>query len=53
MQRTRREFLQAASGLGLSALAPAALRAQTAFPARTIRVIVPFPAGATTDMLAD
>jgi tripartite-type tricarboxylate transporter receptor subunit TctC len=28
------------------------LRAQGAFPNRTVRVIVPFPAGATTDMLA-
>jgi tripartite-type tricarboxylate transporter receptor subunit TctC len=44
--------LKAASALGGALLAPAALRAQTAFPSRTIRVIVPFPAGATTDMLA-
>ena len=52
MPRTRREFLHAASALGGVLLAPAALRAQTAFPSRTIRIIVPFPAGATTDMLA-
>jgi tripartite-type tricarboxylate transporter receptor subunit TctC len=52
MPRTRRDFLHAASALGSAMLAPAALRAQTTFPSRTIRVIVPFPAGATTDMLA-
>src|SRR5262245_26927153 len=52
MPKTRRELLQAASALGVALLAPAALRAQTAFPSRTIRVVVPFPAGATTDMLA-
>jgi tripartite-type tricarboxylate transporter receptor subunit TctC len=33
-------------------LAPNVLRAQTQFPSRTIRIVVPFPAGATTDMLA-
>jgi tripartite-type tricarboxylate transporter receptor subunit TctC len=52
MPGTRRDLLKAASALGGALLAPAALRAQTAFPSRTIRVIVPFPAGATTDMLA-
>jgi tripartite-type tricarboxylate transporter receptor subunit TctC len=33
-------------------LAPNVLRAQAQYPSRTVRVVVPFPAGATTDMLA-
>jgi tripartite-type tricarboxylate transporter receptor subunit TctC len=35
-----------------AALAAPAVRAQSQFPSRNIRIIVPFPAGATTDMLA-
>jgi tripartite-type tricarboxylate transporter receptor subunit TctC len=45
----RRQVLAAA---GIAALAPAVVGAQERFPSRTIRIIVPFPAGATTDMLA-
>ena len=45
---TRRGLLAA----GAFAFAPNILRAQERFPSRTIRIIVPFPAGATTDMLA-
>ena len=52
MPMTRRELLRTTSAFGAAMLVPATLRAQTAFPSRTIRVIVPFPAGATTDMLA-
>src|SRR5262245_65403253 len=48
--KTRREFLGGA--LAAATLAPGQLRAQERFPSRTIRIIVPFPAGATTDMLA-
>jgi tripartite-type tricarboxylate transporter receptor subunit TctC len=48
---TRRELLAGAALAGAAVLAPSVVRAQ-AFPNRTIRVIVPFPAGATTDMLA-
>ena len=38
-------------GAGLLAAAPAAI-AQAAYPTKTITVIVPFPAGGTTDILA-
>jgi tripartite-type tricarboxylate transporter receptor subunit TctC len=47
--RSRRGLIAAALAV---ALLPAAAGAQERFPARTIRIIVPFPAGATTDMLA-
>jgi len=50
MTTTRRDLLKGAIAGGL-ALFPKLADAQ-AFPNRTIRVIVPFPAGATTDMLA-
>jgi tripartite-type tricarboxylate transporter receptor subunit TctC len=51
MTRTRREVVRGAAAVAGSALfAPAVFGQQ--FPSRTIRVIVPFPAGATTDMLA-
>jgi tripartite-type tricarboxylate transporter receptor subunit TctC len=52
MTRTRREILKGAGVAGAAVFAPAVLRAQDKFPSRTIRIIVPFPAGATTDMLA-
>jgi tripartite-type tricarboxylate transporter receptor subunit TctC len=51
MTRTRRDVLRSAAAIGGAALfAPAVLGQQ--FPNRTVRVVVPFPAGATTDMLA-
>jgi tripartite-type tricarboxylate transporter receptor subunit TctC len=31
---------------------PISVHSQERFPAKTVRIIVPFPAGATTDMLA-
>jgi tripartite-type tricarboxylate transporter receptor subunit TctC len=46
---TRRQLLAGIGAAGLTAIAPAGLRAQSS---RAIRIIVPFPAGATTDMLA-
>jgi tripartite-type tricarboxylate transporter receptor subunit TctC len=52
MRVTRRRFVAGGAGAGAVALFPAAVRGQEQFPARTIRIIVPFPAGATTDMLA-
>jgi tripartite-type tricarboxylate transporter receptor subunit TctC len=49
--RTRREIIGAVV-LAAAALLPASAQGQERFPARNIRIIVPFPAGATTDMLA-
>jgi tripartite-type tricarboxylate transporter receptor subunit TctC len=51
MTKTRREVLTGAAAVAGSALfAPAVFGQQ--YPSRNIRVVVPFPAGATTDMLA-
>jgi tripartite-type tricarboxylate transporter receptor subunit TctC len=47
-----RRLVLAAGAAGLAMLAPRVIAAQERFPSRTIRIIVPFPAGATTDMLA-
>jgi len=52
MTRTRRTILKGAATMGAAAMFAPALHAQTQFPSRTVRVVVPFPAGATTDMLA-
>ncbi len=52
MTRTRREILKAAATVGGTALFAPAVLAQSQFPNRNVRVVVPFPAGATTDMLA-
>src|SRR5262245_54263559 len=49
---TRRVFIATAILTGAMALIPAAGYGQERFPTRPIRIIVPFPAGATTDMLA-
>jgi tripartite-type tricarboxylate transporter receptor subunit TctC len=49
---TRRVFLAGAALVGLTALPGGAAFAQASYPTRSIRVIVPFPAGGTTDMLA-
>jgi tripartite-type tricarboxylate transporter receptor subunit TctC len=51
MTITRREILAGAASLG-ALLTGGSVLAQGAFPNRTIRVIVPFPAGGTTDLLA-
>jgi tripartite-type tricarboxylate transporter receptor subunit TctC len=50
--RTRREVLAGAALAGASVLASRPGWTQGAYPTRTIKVVVPFPAGATTDMLA-
>jgi tripartite-type tricarboxylate transporter receptor subunit TctC len=51
MTTTRRDILRGAAAIGGTVLfAPAVLGQQ--YPSRNVRVVVPFPAGATTDMLA-
>ncbi len=52
MTKTRREILKGGAAIGGAALFAPAVLAQSQFPSRTVRVVVPFPAGATTDMLA-
>ncbi|MEI7445953.1 MAG: tripartite tricarboxylate transporter substrate binding protein [Burkholderiales bacterium] len=53
MTPSRRDTLRQLSALGLAAGAPAALRAQpAAYPAGTVRIVVPFAAGALTDLAA-
>ena len=47
---TRRTIVMGAGALMGASVAPAF--GQDRFPSKTIRIIVPFPAGATTDMLA-
>ena len=50
MLLTRRGAL-AGFGGGLALLTRTPARAQTAYPSRTIKMIVPYPAGGTTDLL--
>ncbi len=47
----RRHFLRGASALGLLALAGSPAPAQT-WPVRPVKIVVPFPPGGTTDILA-
>jgi tripartite-type tricarboxylate transporter receptor subunit TctC len=50
MPLTRREAM-AGFGGGLVLLTPLPAIAQTAYPSRTVKMIVPYPAGGTTDFL--
>ena len=50
MPLTRREAIAGCGG-GLAWLAAAPARAQAAYPNRTIKMIVPYPPGGTTDLL--
>jgi len=53
MPLTRRRLLAAASATALApALLPHAASAQTTWPTRPVRIVVPFPAAGTTDILA-
>src|SRR5262245_28005984 len=49
---TTRRNMGAGAALASLAVAATTVWGQTAYPTKTIRIIVPFPAGATTDMLA-
>jgi tripartite-type tricarboxylate transporter receptor subunit TctC len=49
MSLTRREVIAATGSVVLLAVAPA--NAQSGYPNRTIKMIVPYPAGGTTDLL--
>jgi tripartite-type tricarboxylate transporter receptor subunit TctC len=52
MTRTRRDILRGTAAIGAATLFVPAVLAQSQFPSRTVRIVVPFPAGATTDLLA-
>jgi tripartite-type tricarboxylate transporter receptor subunit TctC len=50
MLLTRRRAMAASAG-GLASLLGSAVRSQQAWPSRTIKMVVPYPAGGTTDLL--
>ena len=50
-RNSRRQFIAGTAALSLAAIAPARVRAQ-AWPAKPVRIVVGFPAGGLTDVLA-
>lgn len=51
MNMRRRQLLQATVATTVSATLPQAVRAQAVWPTRTIRIVVPFTPGGTTDFV--
>jgi tripartite-type tricarboxylate transporter receptor subunit TctC len=49
---TKRRSLRAAAAAALACLLPAAVLAQADFPSKPIRLVSPFPAGGTSDVMA-
>ena len=50
MKLTRRQFLHLVAGAAALPVVPRIAQAQAAYPARPVRIIVPFPAGGSTDV---
>lgn len=51
-KRQRRDILTAITLIACASVGPLSAQAQTNFPSKTIRLIVPFPAGGPTDIFA-
>ncbi len=51
MHRNRRSFIRHCAALALGSAAPWTFAAAGAYPDKTVRIIIPYPAGAATDTL--
>lgn len=51
MHNDRRTFIRRCAALALGTSAPWALASNSAYPDKTVRIIIPYPAGAATDAL--